>query len=124
MNGAPRREWISVGFSIVAAFVWAFFVAFNAVFSDAFGVSQYVGLMGYVLAAYAVLGTVFGLIWPGKGWRWTFWLSWPAAFALGLYSFSEPQQIGWHAVVIVLAFVGASIGAAVGAGARRSRDRS
>jgi len=121
VNGVPKRQALSLIASFLAALIWGFFVSFNAVFSDAFGTSAYVGLMFYVLLSYALLGLVFGIAWPQKGWRWTFWLTWPALLALVAYTFREPQRAGWHLVVIALAMIGAGLGALAGSGIRRQR---
>ena len=122
MNGVPRREWLPLALPVPVALAAAFFVAFNSVFSDAFGTSAYVGLMLYVTAAYGVLGMVLGAIWPARGWHWAFWLAWPAAVLLVAYSFVEPGRIGWHLVVIVLALVGGAIGGLAGSGFRLGRS--
>lgn len=126
----PGRPWRTSAaayggrFAVVAVgAVAAFFVAFNAVFSDVFGAAGRVGVMFYVLAAYAVLGAISGVFGPSTGWRWAWWLCAPAAVILIAYSAREPGGILWHLIVFGLAWTGAAGGAASGAALRRSRHR-
>ena len=128
MNGVSRRRTASLLVATLLALVWAFFVSFNAVFSDAFGSSAYVQLAFYVLSTFGLLGLVFGLASPATGWRWVFWLTWPTFAVLLWYSFREPGRIGWHLSVLALAFAGSVLGGLAGSGvharsaASRRRD--
>lgn len=118
----PKAK-IAIQAALVALFgaVLAFFVALNAVFSDAFGVAAYVGLMFYVLGTYAAVGFLFGAFAPARGATWGMWLAVPALLVLALYTFAEPGGAFWHVVVLVLAVIGGSLGAGIGAGIRRRR---
>lgn len=109
---APR--FIAVLFGSLAGF----FVAFNAVFSDVFGVAGRVGVMFYVLTAYGVLGLLAGVLGPATGWRWAWWLFAPGAVILVAYTFDEPQAVLWHLMVAGLAWTGSAGGALSGAGLR------
>jgi hypothetical protein len=101
--------------SRVAAFafgvIWGFFVAFNVVFSDVFGIGEMAGAVGFVAVAYAVLGLAFGFAGPVTGWRWMWWLGIPGTLLVVLGLFDNVSRAIYHAAVIA-AVVGGSAGGA------------
>lgn len=72
--------------ALIFGILWGFFVAFNVVFSDVFGLTGMLGALLYVIVGYLILGFFFGAIGSHTGTRWTPWLAGPGmaftAFAL------------------------------------------
>jgi len=110
--------------AITAGVVWGFFVAFNVVFSDIFGVQEMLLAILFVIVAYLVLGFLFGALGPKTSWRWTPWLAAPGALFVGSTFFDNPARVVYVLGVLV-AVVGATLaGSALGAWARgRLRGR-
>lgn len=104
--------------------VWGFFVAFNVVFSDIFGVQEMLLAILYVIVAYLALGLVFGALGPKTSWRWTPWLATPGALFVVFMILDNPARIVYVLGVLV-AVVGASLaGSFLGAWVRgRLRGR-
>ena len=96
--------------ALLCAVVWGFFVAFNVVFSDVFGVGDMVGAVGFVAGAYAALGLLFGLAGPRTGWRWMLWLSVPGVLLVFLGLFDNVSRAVYHAAVIAAVIAGSAAG--------------
>jgi uncharacterized protein YneF (UPF0154 family) len=95
--------------------VWGFFVAFNMVFSDVYGAAEMFGALAYVLAAYGLLGLMFGALERSTGWRWVFWLA-PPGLLLILYMLHDSAgRIPYVIAVFLSVIVGSAGGAWVGA---------
>jgi len=108
--------------AVALGLVWGFFVAFNVVFSDVFGLSDMLGAVGFVVFAYFGLGLAYGALGPKTGARWTGWLATPGAlFALLMIS-DNSERIG-YTLGVVLAVVGGTLfGSWLGSYARRRLD--
>lgn len=98
-----------------------FFVAFNAVFSDVFGLDGMLGAIAYVLVSYAVVGFVFGLAGPKTSWRWTPWLAGPGVLLAALMLGDDAGRIAYVLGVMLSAVVAAFAGSWAGARARGRR---
>ncbi|MDF1542714.1 MAG: hypothetical protein P1P71_06305 [Anaerosomatales bacterium] len=104
--------------ALLLSVVWGFFVAFNVVFSDVFGVGDMVGAIGFVAGAYALLGLLFGLAGPRTGWRWMWWLSAPGVLLVFLGLFDNVGRALYHAAVIAALMAGSAFGGWLGAWVR------
>lgn len=92
--------------AMIIGFVPAFFVVLNAVFTDHNGsVIERAVTFVLVVAAYGILGIVFGIFGPMTSWRWGIWISLPAAVLMLIYSIGEPGTIGLSILYLVLAVV-------------------
>ena len=54
---------------------------------------------GWFAVGYAVLGAVFGLLWPGHSWRWGLWLTALPLFLIFLFDLGVWVWLGWAAQV-------------------------
>jgi hypothetical protein len=106
----------------LASLPWAFFVAFNVVFSDVFGIRKEAEAVLYVLASYGLLGLLFGAIGHRTGVGWTLWLSYTGVLAVLVSLFDNPNRAVYAATVITAVLAGAAVGAWLGSriGARLS----
>jgi hypothetical protein len=107
---------------LLLSLIAAFFVTFNAVFSDVFGFQERLGTYVYAGVVFFVLGLLSGLCGPKRIRRWTGILTFPSVAILVLYTFSEFQNVLIHlgfAVLIPLAsYGGAYAGARLRAATR------
>lgn len=94
--------------ALTAGVVWGFFVAFNVVFSDIFGLQQMLLAILYVIVAYLGLGLLFGALGPKIAWRWTPWLAAPGALFVVFMLFDNPARVVYVLGVLV-AVVGATL---------------
>ena len=100
--------------ALLCAVVWGFFVAFNVVFSDVFGLGDMVGAVAFVAGAYALLGLVFGLAGPRTGWRWMWWLSVPGVLLAMMMISDRPDRLAYHGAVVLSVLGGSAAGAWAG----------
>lgn len=100
--------------ALVAGVLWGFFAAFNVVFSDVFGFTEMAWAVVFVLAAYVILGGIFGAAGPGTGWRWMWWLAPPGVLFVALALFDNVARAIYHASVISAVIGGSLAGAALG----------
>lgn len=114
--------------ALVLGLAWGFFVAFNMVFSDVFGVGEMIWAVAYVLIAYGLLGVLLGALERSTSWRWAFWIA-PPGLLLVLYMLTDdlgrsPYVLAVFFSVIIGSAVGGWIGAWLNAtiSARRGRD--
>ncbi len=98
--------------AVAMGLVWGFFVAFNVVFSDVFGVSEMAGAVVFVFVAYVLLGAVFGAAGPRTGSRWAWWLAPPGVLLVAVGLADNVARVVYHAAVIA-AVVGGTLGGAV-----------
>ncbi len=112
--------------ALLFGFLAGFFLVFNSVFSDVFTWQDRVLFTLIVWAAYMILGFLFGLLFPGKGWRWGIWLSAFALFVLFFYILSALVTLDpWFFFVLFYAasiFGIASTASHLGAKLRRPRQ--
>ncbi len=108
---AVMSRVVAVAFGLV----WGFFVAFNVVFSDIFGVNDMLVAIVYVLAAYFILGLAFGALGPKTGWKWTWWIAPPGVILAALMIADNPDRVlyvaGVMASVVVATLGGTWLGA-------------
>lgn len=125
MRLPPRAGLVlSRAVALFLGVLFGFFVAFNAVFSDVFGVGEMLGAIAYVLVAYFVLGFVYGLAAPETGWRWTPWLAAPGVLFAAFMIFDNPARVLYVGGVMLSAAAATFAGSWLGAFARRSRVSS
>lgn len=97
----------------------AFFIVFNAVFTDSSGlIGERLLTFVLVTVAYGILGIAFGFVSTAVPWRLALWLSFPAFGLLAWYTTREPGQILLHLVYMIWVFVSAVAGIYAGAWAR------
>lgn len=93
----------------------AFFVTFNAVFSDVFGFQERLGTYVYAGVTFFLLGFFSGLAGPNHVKRWTLIFALPSVAILALYTLSEMQNVlihlGFAVVVPAASYGGARVGA-------------
>lgn len=100
----------------------AFFLAFNVVFSDSFGVAERTLGFAYVFLGYLVVGLVVGFVTRTDLRLQGALLAASAFLLLGLYSFKEPGSIPYHLVVLAAVTVGAFGGVLAGRRIRRPQQ--
>ncbi len=115
------RLWLGTIVAAIVSLLAAFFVVFNAVFSDVFGFRERLLTFVYVAAAYMIIAFVCGLAGPAHAKRWAWILATPALLILALYSLSERSGILVHIIIGAIATLAAHIGAQAGSRARQSR---
>jgi hypothetical protein len=103
--------------------VAAFFVIFNAIFTDVGSAGERLITFLLVVVVYGTLGGTFGAAAPGSAWKWAIWINLPAIVLVAWYSAREPQQIPLHLAYLALSLGAAWLGAYAGA-QLRSRGRS
>lgn len=113
MEGAPREKLmfaLSRFAALAIGTLWGFFVAFNVVFSDVFGLEDRLYALLYVLVAYLVLGFAVGLIGLKTGMRWAWWLAGPGLLfvvpMVVLALFPPDPLIAYHLGVIACVVAG------------------
>ena len=99
----------------------AYFVVFNAIFSD--GGSPIERIVTFVLTvvSYGILGVAFGWFSSAAWWILGFWISFPAIVIVAWYSAREAGRLVLHLFYLVLAVGSASLGARAGAWYRARR---
>ncbi|HTK60199.1 MAG TPA: hypothetical protein VL283_03270 [Candidatus Baltobacteraceae bacterium] len=114
------RLWIGTVVLLLVSLLASFFVVFNMVFSDIFGIGERIWSYVYAGVVYLILGLFSGLAGPTRPRRWLWILAAPPVVILVLYTFSEFQNILIHAGFAVLVPLASHAG--IRAGARlRSR---
>lgn len=115
----PSRILTALGtvVCLLLSLLAAFFVTFNAVFSDVFGIQERLGTYVYAGVVFFLLGLFSGLAGPGRTNRWAGILGIPSVAILVLYTFSEPQNalihLGFAILVPAAAYAGTRTGARV-----------
>jgi hypothetical protein len=98
-------KFLGYTLALIIGLVLGVFIVFNAVFSDSNGsVSERAMTFLIVIAAYGVIGGLFGYIGPARSWKWGAWLSAPAILILVWYSFTEQ-----HLIMLNLAFMAVTL---------------
>jgi Na+/proline symporter len=100
-----------------------FFLVFNAVFSDVFGLGQRLLALAVIVVGYFVISSVLSLAWPKLITALIVVLMTPAVVIVMLYSLREPNLI-WHGLCLVAAATGALAGRSSGAILRRGKTPS
>lgn len=111
-----RKVPVKVGYilAVLAGAPPAFFLVFNAVFADGGSILERLLSFGLVVAAYGILGLVFGFVWPRASWRWGIWISIPALIILGWYSSRETERLLLHFLYLVATVAPACLAAFAG----------
>jgi hypothetical protein len=122
MNGKSARQ-LSYVIAFLVGILPAFFIVFNAIFSDVFSTADRVMTFLLVAVAYTALGALFGFFAPMAAWQVGLWLSLPAILIVAWYSTREPGQWLLHLTYLILTLAFASLGAYVGSrlGERRRK---
>jgi hypothetical protein len=115
------RLWIGTVVLALVSLLAAFFVVFNSVFSDVFGVGERVETYVVTGVVYLILGFVSGLAGPARPRRWTAILSIPPLVILFLYTLAEFQNLLIHAGFALLVPLSAHAGVRLGAGLRAKK---
>lgn len=105
---------ISYILGVLAGIPPAFFLVFNALFSDGGSVPERLLSFCLVIVAYGALGLVFSFVWPRPSWRWGFWISLPAFIIVGWYSSHETERLPLHLLYLVAATTPACLAALIG----------
>jgi hypothetical protein len=113
--------WIGTVLLLLVSLLASFFVVFNMVFSDIFGVGERIGSYVYAGVAYLILGFVAGLAGPSHPRRWLWILAIPPIVVLVVYTLSEFQNILIHAGFAVLVPLAAHAGIRLGVRLRSRR---
>lgn len=108
------RLWAGTAALAALSLLAAFFVTFNMVFSDVFGVRQRIESYVFAGVVFVVLGLAAGLLGPGRVRRWTWVLGAPSVAVLALYTLSERQNalihLGFAVLVPLASYGGARLG--------------
>ncbi|HOL16983.1 MAG TPA: hypothetical protein PLY40_01710 [Bacillota bacterium] len=96
-----KTPWWGYILAVVLSVAPAFFIVFNAIFSDIFTPGDRLLSFLLVVLAYEGYGFILGYIWPATGWRWGLWISATAAALVIFYSIGEGQYL-LHLVYILL----------------------
>jgi len=101
----------------------AFFLVFNAIFSDGVSIPERFLSFVLIIITYGILGLVFGFTWPKHSWRWGIWISITAFLIVGWYSFRETEHLPLHFSYLVVTAASACLAALAGTrlSARRQR---
>ena len=117
-----------VALAIVISVLPAFFLVFNAIFSDSGGISEHAVIMALVFVVYAVLGALFGFASPGFSYWWGAWLSITAVVLVVWYSINEgglsAGRLLLHAAYLAVTIAGGCAGGYLGARFRRAQSSS
>jgi hypothetical protein len=110
--------------AVIAGIPPAFFLVFNAIFSDGGSVPERIFSFFLVIMAYGILGLVFGLVRPRPSWRWGLWIGLPAFIIVVWYSYLEADRLLLHFLYLVAAFTPACLAGLAGArlSARRKKE--
>lgn len=100
--------------ALLLGMVWGFFVAFNVVFSDIFGVLEMAWAVGFVFIAYALLGLPFGALGRATSWRWAWWLASMGVLFVMLSLFDNLARTVYMTAVILAVVGGSALGALLG----------
>jgi hypothetical protein len=114
------RLFVCVAAVSVGAFP-AFFVVFNAIFSDGGSTIERMVTFALTIVAYGMLGIAFGLFTPAAWWVLGFWISFPAIVIVAWYSLRETGRLFLHLNYLVLAVGSAIVGARAGSWYRALR---
>ena len=126
MRETALRVLVYVAAGCVGAFP-AFFVVFNAIFTDAGSPIERIATFILTIVAYAVLGMAFGLFSSAASWVLGFWISFPAIVIVAWYSARETGRLLLHLSYVGLAVGSAIVGARAGSwyrALRRGRTHS
>ncbi len=107
----PLGYAIAVGIGMVPAF----FVVFNAIFSDIFSAVERLLTMVLTAMSYGLLGFLFGVAAPGASWQWGGWLALPAAVIVVRQSLDEPERAPINLVYLLVALGAAAATSYAGA---------
>lgn len=118
MSRATIKRW-NAALTLVGVLP-AFFLVFNAVFSDAGSAGEIALVVGLIVVTYGVLGAAAGYV-TGM-WQSGLWLIAPALAIMIPYTFREPGRLLLHAIVINAAVCPALLGAYAGQLRRQGRD--
>lgn len=97
-------SWLGHVMALVISPLAAFFIVFNVIFSDIFGLATRVYAFLFVLIVYTILGFAFGKLFSSKRRAWKLWLLIPPTILVALFSLSEFSPL----VVYNLAILGAA----------------
>ncbi len=93
----------------------AFFINFNAVFSDSSGsIKELLSIYLLIIISYGLIGAAFGFLGKKKPFVWTVTICLPTIIIITLYSFSEPQTIGQSIINTCLTFASTWTGSYLG----------
>jgi hypothetical protein len=114
-----QTGFVPVVLAIVIGIFPAFFLVFNAIFSDSGDISEHFVILALVFVVYGVLGAAFGLAWPRLSYSWGAWLGIPALVLVAWYSIKEsglgPERLLLHAAYLVVAIGAGCLGGYAGA---------
>ena len=111
-RGIPIR--IGYILAVLAGIPPAFFLVFNALFSDGGSAPERLLSFSLVIVTYGALGLVFSFFRPKPSWQWGIWLSIPAFIIVGWYSFRETGNLSLHFLYLVAATTPACSAALIG----------
>jgi Na+/proline symporter len=100
-----------------------FFLVFNAVFSDVFGLNQRLLALVVIVVGYFVIGSLLSLVWPKPIPALICVLVTPAIVIVLLYSLREPNLL-WHGLCVAAAVAAALAGRASGAVLRQGKAQN
>lgn len=102
-------------FALMVGIVPAFFINFNAVFTDKSGsFKELIVIFMLLIGSYGLIGLIFGFIGRKSPLVWGLTLSLPAFIILALYAFKEPESMIQSLESICLTFIAAWFGAHLG----------
>ena len=113
----PLGYVLAIGIGVIPAF----FVVFNAIFSDIFSTAERLFTLLLTAVVYGLLGLIFGIVGPSGLWQWGAWLALPAAIIVVWQSLDEPERALLNLAYLVVAFCAAAALSYAGA---RLRTRS
>ncbi len=99
----------------------AFFVVFNAIFSDGGSTAERIVTFILTILSYGIFGMAFGFFSSAAPWKLGFWISFPAIVIVAGYSARETGRLFLHLSYPVLAVGAASLGAYAGSRQRARR---
>ena len=111
-----RKFPLRIGYllAVLAGIPPAFFLVFNALFSDGGSAPERLLSFSLVIVTYGALGLVFSFFRPKPSWQWGIWLSIPAFIIVGWYSFRETGNLSLHLLYLVAATTPACSAAFIG----------
>jgi lipoprotein signal peptidase len=122
-----EKGWRCLGYVaavIIGAFP-AFFVVFNAIFSDGSSTAERIVTFILTIFFYGILGMAFGFCSSAAWWKLGLWISLPAIVIVTWYSTRETGRLLLHVSYPVLAVGAASLGAGAGSWLRaRQKSRA
>ncbi|MDW7649909.1 MAG: hypothetical protein SCK29_08760 [Bacillota bacterium] len=105
--------------ALTVGLFFGFFLVLNAIFSDIFSLGERLLTFALVLIIYSLAGFIWGYFYPGKSWRWSYWLAGPAVLFVLVFSLSEYERLLLHLFYLILTVGSAGGGAYFGS--RRSK---